>query len=109
MTQTTQNIRQSRDEESWRRTKVHFAVIGALMLFALALLTQENTFHRMSRDLIELERDRRDLVEERDRLIMSVEQHRHPSRIRAIAEERFGLTVPGPGHVQDVAVGRRRP
>lgn len=109
MTQTMQNIREARERESWRRTKVHFAVIGAMMLFALALLTQENTFHRMSRDLLALETARRELVEERDRLTMSVEQYRHPARIRAIAEERFGLTVPDPGRVQDVAVGRRRP
>lgn len=104
MKQTTQNIR---DEESWRRAKVHFAVVIASMLFLLAYLSQENTFHRMTRELLSLERERRDLVEERDRLAITVEHHRNPARIRTLAEERYGLTVPEAGRVQDVPIAGR--
>ncbi len=109
MKPTTLNMQEA---ETWKRTKVHFAVIGALMLFALAILTQENTFHGMTRELLKLERSRRDLVEERDRLTLTVEQYRHPARIRTLATEHYGLAVPAPDNVQDVPAAppsRREP
>lgn len=101
MTPTMTNVHQI-----WKRTKVHFAVVAVGMIFMLAILAQENRFQDMTRDLLRLERERRDLDESRDRLILEIEHERNPARIRTLATDRFGLSNPDPSNFHDVNAER---
>jgi cell division protein FtsL len=86
----------------WKRTKVHFGVIAAVAVFLLSLLAQDARFSELNGDLLALDRDRRDLEEERDHLMLRREHLTNPTRVRAIATERYGMVAPDPGRVHEL-------
>jgi len=77
----------------WQKTKVHFGVIAAAMVFILALLAKETRFHELHAELMRSEREFRNVQEERDNLVLELEHYRTPGRVRAAATE-MGLVTP---------------
>jgi cell division protein FtsL len=86
----------------WRRTKVHFGVIATAAVLLLSILAQDARFSELNADLLELDRDRRDLEEEHDHLLLRREHLTSPSRIRSLATDRFGMVAPDPGRVHEL-------
>jgi cell division protein FtsL len=76
----------------WKRTKVHFGVIAAVAVFLLSLLAQDARFSELNGDL----------EEERDHLMLRREHLTNPTRVRAIATERYGMVAPDPGRVHEL-------
>ena len=89
----------SKIDERWRRSKVHFIVIGAVMLFLLALLGQNTRFVELNAELVRSERQRHRLEEETAYLTYQRERLRDPGRIRLLAVERLGMAPPDPERV----------
>jgi cell division protein FtsL len=89
----------SRIDERWRRSKVHFIVIGAVMLYLLALLGQNTRFVELNTEFVQSERQRHRLEEETAYLTYQRERLRDPGRIRSLAVERLGMVPPDPERV----------
>lgn len=90
------------DAFTWKRTKVHFGVIAACTLFFFSLLAQNARFFELNAQLLSLDRERRNLEQERDELTLRQEHLTNPSRIRAIAIERYRMVAPNPERVHDL-------
>lgn len=92
----------SRIDERWRRSKVHFVVIGAVMLYLLALLGQNTRFFDLNAEFVRSERRRHRLEEETAHLVFQRERLRDPGRIRSLAVERLGMTPPDPERIHEL-------
>lgn len=90
-------------EFRWKKTKAHFGAIAAAMVFALSLLAQDTRFHELNTDLVRLERQRRDVEEERDRFMTQREHLRNPGRIREIATQELGMVTPDLTRVHELS------
>lgn len=102
-------MKQSNDIHfQWQKTKVHFGVIAAVMVFLLALLAKETRFHELHAELMTAEREFRNAQEERDRLVLELEHYRTPGRIREIATRDLGLVTPDLTRVRQLENGDRR-
>ena len=89
-------------EFRWKKTKVHFGVIGACMVFALSLLAQDIRHHELNSEIVRLDRERRDIEEERDRLMLQREHLRNPGRIREIATRDLGMVTPDMTNIHEL-------
>ncbi len=98
----------STDDFRSRRDRVHFGVIGAAMIFVLAILAQGTRFHELNATLLELDREKQELDEERARLSLRREQYLDPGRIRNVAVDQLGMVALEPEKLHEIREGAGR-
>ncbi|OIO32699.1 MAG: hypothetical protein AUJ18_04390 [Candidatus Hydrogenedentes bacterium CG1_02_42_14] len=94
--------RNTNEDFKWKLTKIHFGVIGAAMIFALSLLAQNTQYRDFTNKLVSLNKEKRELMDEKTRLTIKREALSDPIRIRSIAVEKYGMVGAEPNKVHEI-------
>lgn len=98
------SLNSNNEDLKWELTKVHFGVIGAVMLFVLALVAQNVQYRDLNNELVALDNEKNLLKEETLRLNIQKAQMSDPIRIRNIASEKLGMVGVDADRIHDIKV-----